>query len=55
MFSIVMPLSIRVRSQSSFLFGGGGGGGESGNAEQHYVLFKELEPHLGLSLTLSRT
>ena len=40
--------------ESFFLFGGeGGGGGESGNAEQHYVLFKELKPHLGLSLTSS--
>ena len=31
------------------------GGGVLGNAEQHYVLFKELEPYLGLSLTLSGT
>ena len=29
--------------------------GESRNAEQYFALFKELEPHLGLSLTLRGT
>ena len=53
MLSNVMPLSIRVKSRSSFLFFWGGGVSE--NAEQHYVLFKELEPYLGLTLTSSRT
>ena len=48
MLSNVMTLSIRVKG----LFFGGGGGG-SGNAEFHYILFKE--PHVGLSLTSSGT
>ena len=39
------PIRLRV-----FFLGGG-----SRNAEQHYVLFKELEPYLGLSLTSSGT
>ena len=53
---------MRVKSQS-FIGGGGGGGGKEGkgkrrksnSAEQHYVLFKELEAHLGLSLTPNGT
>ena len=55
MLSNVMLLSIRVKSQFSFFFLGGGGGVESGNTEQHYALFKELESHLGLPLTSSGT
>ena len=54
--SNVIPLKIKVKSQSFFFGGGGGGEGrKSRNAEQQYVLFKELEAYLGLSLTSSGT
>ena len=56
MLNNVMPLSTRVKCQSFFEGGGGGGEGrKSRNAEQHHVLFKELEADLGLSLTSSGT
>ena len=64
MLSNVMPLSIRVKKSQSFIGGGGEGrkakgregkGRKSKNDEQHYVLFKDLETHLGLSLTSNGT